>query len=65
MTSCVEELILEGYTVETAEDGEMGLHIAHEKEPDAVILDLMLPGMDGLEVCRRLRNACSACRFLC
>ena len=52
-------LIFEGYTVETAEDGEMALRVAREKEPDAVILDLMLPGMDGLEVCRRLRNASS------
>jgi two-component system, OmpR family, response regulator MprA len=52
-------LIFEGYVVETAEDGEMALRVAREKEPDAVILDLMLPGMDGLEVCRRLRNASS------
>jgi two-component system response regulator MprA len=52
-------LIFEGYVVETAEDGETALRAAREKEPDAVILDLMLPGMDGLEVCRRLRNASS------
>lgn len=52
-------LIFEGYMVETAEDGETALRVAREKEPDAVILDLMLPGMDGLEVCRRLRNASS------
>ncbi|RIK56100.1 MAG: DNA-binding response regulator [Chloroflexi bacterium] len=50
-------LIFEGYSVETAEDGEAALRIARDKEPDAVILDLMLPGMDGLEVCRRLRSA--------
>ncbi len=50
-------LIFEGYTVVTAEDGENALRQAREAEPDAVILDLMLPGMDGLEVCRRLRNA--------
>ncbi len=50
-------LIFEGYTVDTAEDGEGGLHIARENPPDAVILDLMLPGIDGLEVCRRLRSA--------
>lgn len=50
-------LIFEGYVVETAEDGETALRMAREKDPDAVILDLMLPGMDGLEVCRRLRNA--------
>ena len=50
-------LIFEGYGVETADDGESALRAAREKEPDAVILDLMLPGIDGLEVCRRLRTA--------
>ena len=50
-------LIFEGYAVNTAEDGETALRSVREKEPDAVILDLMLPGMDGLEVCRRLRSA--------
>ena len=50
-------LIFEGYQVETAEDGESALRSAREREPDAVILDLMLPGMDGLEFCRRLRSA--------
>ncbi len=52
-------LIFEGYTVELAEDGETALRLTRENEPDAVILDLMLPGMDGLEGCRRLRNASS------
>jgi two-component system, OmpR family, response regulator MprA len=50
-------LIFEGYSVETAEDGESALRSAREQMPDAVILDLMLPGIDGLEVCRRLRSA--------
>jgi two-component system response regulator MprA len=50
-------LLFEGYTVQIAEDGESALRQARESEPDAVILDLMLPGMDGLEVCRRLRSA--------
>ena len=50
-------LIFEGYTVDTAEDGEAALRIARDRPPEAVILDLMLPGIDGLEVCRRLRNA--------
>ena len=45
----------EGYTVDTALDGENGLHLARERRPDLVILDWMLPGMDGLEVCQRLR----------
>lgn len=48
-------LIFEGYDVTTAEDGETALRLAREDLPDAVILDLMLPGIDGLEVCRRLR----------
>lgn len=50
-------LIFEGYQIDTAEDGESALRMAREKLPDAVILDLMLPGIDGLEVCRRLRSA--------
>ncbi len=45
----------EGYAVRQAKDGEAGLSMARENPPDVVILDWMLPGMDGLEVCRRLR----------
>jgi DNA-binding response OmpR family regulator len=48
------ELEHEGYTVDTASDGLAGLEKAL-KEPDLVILDLMLPKMDGLEVCTRVR----------
>ena len=48
------ELQHEGYDVDTARDGLEGLEKAL-KEPDLVILDLMLPRMDGLEVCKRLR----------
>lgn len=50
-------LTYEGYEVEIATDGTSGLNRFREKHPDLVILDLMLPGMDGLEVCRRLRLA--------
>src|SRR3989304_123066 len=50
-------LILKGYDVDVAFDGEAGLALAHERTPDLVILDLMLPGMDGGAVCRRLRAA--------
>ncbi len=50
-------LTFEGYQVETALDGETGLAMAREHHPDLVILDLMLPGIDGLEVCQRLRGS--------
>ena len=50
-------LLFEGYAVDSAENGEEALRIARERIPDAIILDLMLPGIDGLEVCRRLRSA--------
>jgi two-component system, OmpR family, phosphate regulon response regulator PhoB len=45
-----------GYEVDTASDGMDGLSQARLKSPDIVILDIMLPVMDGLEVCRRLRG---------
>lgn len=45
-----------GYQVLTAENGPDGLALAHEHHPDLVILDLMLPGMDGMEVAARLRD---------
>ena len=44
------------YAVETAYDGEAGLRLAVEKNPDLVLLDLMLPKMNGFDVCRRLRE---------
>ncbi|MCS7219743.1 MAG: response regulator transcription factor [Anaerolineae bacterium] len=50
-------LLYEGYQVEVAPDGETGLAAARDRPPDVVILDLMLPGIDGMEVCRRLRAA--------
>lgn len=49
-------LTYEGYQVETALDGEVGLSQVHDWRPDVIILDLMLPGMDGLEVTQRLRT---------
>jgi DNA-binding response OmpR family regulator len=48
-------LTLEGYTVDIALEGQAGLGMAREHPPDLVVLDLMLPGLDGLEVARRLR----------
>jgi len=47
----------EGYEVEIAVDGEAGLERALVAQPDLVVLDLMLPLLDGLEVCRRLRSS--------
>jgi two-component system response regulator MprA len=47
----------EGYAVDTALDGNDGLHRATEWDYDAIVLDVMLPGLDGVEVCRRLRRA--------
>lgn len=48
-------LTLEGYEVQTAGSGQAGLQHARAEEPDLVILDVLMPEMDGLEVCRRLR----------
>ncbi|PGB04445.1 response regulator transcription factor [Bacillus toyonensis] len=49
------ELKYEGYTVDIQFDGRKGLDVALEKNYDLILLDLMLPGLNGLEVCRRLR----------
>jgi two-component system response regulator MprA len=46
----------EGYEIDTAENGQKGLALAGGNRPDLVVLDWMLPGMDGLEVCKRLRT---------
>ncbi len=51
----VDGLSLEGYEVVFCEDGPSGLERYREAQPDLVILDLMMPGLDGLEVCRRIR----------
>jgi len=49
-------LTYEGYIVDTALTGQAGLALAREQMPDLIILDWMLPKMDGLEVCRRLQK---------
>ncbi|MFB9277266.1 response regulator transcription factor [Cohnella cellulosilytica] len=46
----------EGYEIEEAEDGETALRKAQEEDFDLIVLDLMLPGIDGIEVCSRLRQ---------
>jgi DNA-binding response OmpR family regulator len=47
-----------GFEVFSAHSGEEGIQLTHDKSPDVIILDLMMPGMDGWEVCRRLRAFC-------
>ncbi|CAM2958106.1 response regulator transcription factor [Paenibacillus taichungensis] len=50
-------LAFEGYDVQTASNGAEGLSKLMDKEPDIVVLDVMMPQIDGFEVCRRLREA--------
>jgi DNA-binding response OmpR family regulator len=52
-------LAYEGFTVEIASDGLAALAVARERVPDVVVLDLMLPGLDGMEVAQRLRAGSS------
>ena len=46
----------EGFTAFIANDGETALKMFEEKEPDLILLDVMLPGLDGLQVCREIRS---------
>lgn len=46
----------EGYKVYTALSGDKAIEIANEKNPDLIVLDIMMPGIDGVEVCRQLRS---------
>lgn len=57
LSAVARGLALEGYEVDAAEDGPGALAMAGARPPDAVVLDVMLPGMSGLEVCDRLRRA--------
>ena len=69
-------LLREGYQVAAVASGEEALAVAEANMPDLVILDLMLPGLDGLTVCRKLRanpktagltsatEACRSCRHV-
>lgn len=52
-----DDLALEGYKVAAAKDGEEGLAMAKAKHHDLIILDIMLPKLDGFEVCKQLRHA--------
>ena len=46
----------EGYQVYTSKDGELGLRLSEEILPDMILLDIMLPGLDGIKVCKKLRD---------
>ena len=51
----VHNLLRDGYQVEATPNGERGLELVRRLDPDLVLLDLMLPGLDGVEVCRRMK----------
>jgi CheY-like chemotaxis protein len=52
---CAEALVEQGYRVLTATDGSAGIATAKQELPDLILLDVIMPGMDGLAVCRQLR----------
>jgi len=54
-------LTAEGFEILTAASGEEALHIFEDEKPDLVLLDIVLPGMDGVEVLRRIKAANAAC----
>ena len=49
-------LISEGYAVKLASSGEEALNLLNQARPDAILLDFKMPGLDGIEVCRRIRS---------
>ncbi len=52
----IEEILGEDYRLFFAEEGQAALELARNHEPELVVLDLMLPGMDGFEICRQMRQ---------
>ena len=63
---CQDYLKAAGFEVVSAGDGLKGLAAARREKPDLIVLDLMMPGMDGLDVCRNLRRVQDppVCHFL-
>jgi len=57
LANVADYLALKGYTVDCAQDGLTGLHLAASNPYDLIILDLMLPGIDGYTLCQRLRES--------
>ena len=56
-------LVLQGYQTFVANSGERALKIAHRAHPDLILLDVVMPGMDGLETCRRLKQSADTARI--
>ena len=56
LANIADYLEMKGYTVDCARDGLSGLHLATQTEFDLIVLDIMLPGMDGYRICRSLRE---------
>lgn len=56
LANVLEYLELKGYVVDCAQDGLSGLHLAATQDYDLIVLDIMLPGIDGYQVCKRLRE---------
>ncbi|MDO9620138.1 MAG: response regulator transcription factor [Pseudomonas sp.] len=56
LANVLDYLQLKGFTVDCAQDGLSGLHLASSGHYDLIVLDIMLPGIDGYQVCRRLRE---------
>jgi DNA-binding response OmpR family regulator len=54
----------DGFEVESVDDGAKGLELAETMQPDVVLLDVVLPGMNGLEVCRSLRKRVPTARVV-
>ena len=57
LTNVMDFLMSENHTVDCAQDGLSGLHLAATQPFDIIVLDVMLPGMDGFQLCQRLREA--------